>query len=109
MQLSIILLVAACIGVETAEQVLYRMGGRCRDRSMRFIGPGIALHFVWLTLWYFVLHAMPLGIALPLMGAQYVTVSLAGKFLFRERVDMQRWIGIAVITIGFVLIAANER
>ena len=91
------LLVGGCIVIETVEQVLYRMGSVAPDRGMRFIAPAVGLHALGLALWYFLLRVTPLGVALPLMGAQYITIALAGKVLFREPVDLPRWIGIAVI------------
>ena len=104
----IFIIVSACIVVITAEHVFFRLAARERRRYLTFVVPGIGLYGVELALWYLLLRETELGVALPLMGLQYAAVALAGKMLFGEKVDLRRWIGIAVIVIGVVFIAARQ-
>ena len=98
------LLVAGCIFLETTEQICYRLAGKNRARYVTFVAPGIAAHITRLALWYLLLKTQLLGVALPLMGANYIMVALAGRILFHERVDARRWIGTALIVAGCALV-----
>ncbi len=49
----------------------------------------------------------PLGIALPLLGANYVAIALGGRLIFHEQIDRRRIIGIALVIIGFVIVSAQ--
>ena len=55
-------------------------------------------------------RSTPLGVLLPLMGANFVTVAIAGRVLFGEQITRRRAVGIALVAIGFVLvgIASDE-
>jgi len=54
------------------------------------------------------LTLVPLGVAMPLMGASYVTTAFASRLLFKENVDGRRWLGIVVITAGLALICGKS-
>ncbi len=104
-----ILLIAWCIVSETIEQMLYRGAGD-RKGAARYLGfytPAITLHIVRLAVWLTVLKTVPLGIALPLLGANYAAIALAGRLVFHERIDRKRFIGIALVLIGFILVSAQ--
>jgi drug/metabolite transporter (DMT)-like permease len=104
------LLVAGCLLLETLEQSLYRLAGRTDNDRRRYLGtvvPAILTHLVRLTLWYLVLRWVRLGVAVPLMGATYLTIALVGKIFFHERVDRRRWLGTGLIMAGFVLVASH--
>jgi multidrug transporter EmrE-like cation transporter len=103
-----LLLVSCCIAIETTEQSLYRMAGRNRHQFLYRVAPAIVLHMVGLLLWYWLLKYMPLGQALPLMGANFVAIALVGRFIFCEEINWPRWAGIALILCGFVLVAAKS-
>jgi multidrug transporter EmrE-like cation transporter len=100
-----LLLVACCIVIETTEQSLYRLAGRNRGRFLFHVGPAVTLHIGGLMLWFLLLKHMPLGQALPLMGANFVTIALVGRIAFGETIDLRRWTGIGLILAGFVLVA----
>lgn len=96
-----------CALIETVEQLLYRVAGRDDKRYWSHVAVGTVLHVAYLVVWLLLLRLVPLSTALPMMGLQYVTIALAAKVLFGEKVDLRRWIGIAVIVIGFVLVAGH--
>lgn len=109
MPLSIVLLIGLCVLLETVEQCLFRLAGRRAHQYYFFIIPGVLLNIIGLLLWLFVLKSTQLGTALPLMAANNVTVAIAGKFLFGERVNLRRSIGIALIAVGFVFVAGQSQ
>jgi drug/metabolite transporter (DMT)-like permease len=104
------LMVGSCIVLETAEQSFYRLAGRAGGNRGRYVGsvvPAVVTHVVRLLIWYLVLRQVELAVAVPLMGATYITIALVGRVFFHERVDRRRWLGTALIAAGFVLVACH--
>src|SRR4051794_7408357 len=101
------LLILLCIAIETIEQCFYRRAGRKSSSFIPTVLPAIALNLLGLAIWLVVLKSVDLGRALPLLAANNLTVALAGKWLFGEKVDLRRWVGIVLIIAGFVLVAAK--
>lgn len=93
-----------CVLLETCEQVLFRLAGERPLWRGRAITGGILLYLCELVCWYWLLSYWPLGIALPLMGLNYVTVALAGSRLFAERLTVRRVVSIALIICGVTII-----
>ncbi len=98
----------ACVLCETLEQLAYRMAGRVSHRRLAWITLGIGWHILLLVVWFWLLRLVPLGVAMPLMGASYVTTAFASWRLFQENVDARRWLGIVVITVGLALICGKS-
>lgn len=72
--------------------------------------------FIWLWgisfvaatgLWLLGLQKLDLSYAYPLVSFGYVLVSLLSFLFFNERVDRNRWLAIAVISVGVILIAGT--
>lgn len=102
-----LLAIAFTILVETFEQLSFKMAARQADRAALWTGAGVVMHAVQLLSWFYALTLLPLSVAAPLMGATYVSVPLASKMLFREKIDLRRWIGIAAIVLGLAIISGE--
>jgi undecaprenyl phosphate-alpha-L-ara4N flippase subunit ArnE len=96
-----------CILLETAEQLGYNYAGKVPRYRFAWISFSVLMHMSILVFWFWVLTLLPLGIAMPLNGGTYITVALASKALFKEKINTRRWIGIAAIVLGLVLISVN--
>lgn len=107
MNMMLWLILAVCVLIETVEQCLYLLAGRRRGQWLRFVAPAILLHLVGMALWLYLLSKRPLGEVLPLLGANFVTVALAGRLFFGERFTARRLAGVALVTIGFVLVGLS--
>jgi undecaprenyl phosphate-alpha-L-ara4N flippase subunit ArnE len=57
-----------------------------------------------LLLWLLVLQRLDVGIAYPMLGLNFVLITLCGRFLFKESVDGRHWLGVLLILIGVVLL-----
>ena len=86
--------------VETLEQLLFKASAKYENLRHQFLIGGIVLHVVQLASWFFVLALLPLNKAVPILGATYITIALASKYLFKEQVDKRAWIGILAIIGG---------
>jgi undecaprenyl phosphate-alpha-L-ara4N flippase subunit ArnE len=82
-----------------------------QDWRGAFPGAFTALRSIWLWLavaclgaglliWLLVLQRLDVGIAYPMLGLNFVLITLAGRYLFDEPVDAQHWLGIALILVG---------
>jgi drug/metabolite transporter (DMT)-like permease len=58
-------------------------------------------------LWLAGLQKLDLSYAYPLVSVGYVLVTLLSAIFFRERVDSNRWMAVAVICVGVMLIAGT--
>lgn len=72
--------------------------------------------FVWLwgvcfvvatVLWLAGLQKLDLSYAYPLVSIGYVLVTILSAVFFKERVDGNRWLAVAVICVGVMLIAGS--
>ena len=96
-----------CVLLETVEHLAFSLAGRRPSARLRWMASGVALHLIALVVWLWLLTLLPLGVAMPLMGAAYITIPLASRWCFRERVDAARWLGIGAIVLGLVCLWAH--
>jgi drug/metabolite transporter (DMT)-like permease len=64
---------------------------------------GIACFLAEFVVWYALLSLVPLSLAVLIGSINIVAVMLAGKVLFRERLDRMRVTGMCLISIGVAL------
>ena len=57
------------------------------------------------VLWLYILKHYPLSQAYPLISLSYVMGMLAAVFIFHETVPMVRWLGVAFIMAGVVMVS----
>ena len=57
------------------------------------------------ALWLLGLQKLQLSYAYPLLSVGYILVNFLSAAVFRERVDGMRWVAVAIISAGVVLIA----
>lgn len=60
-----------------------------------------------LLLWLLVLQRMDVGIAYPMLGLNFVLVTLVARFAFHEPVDRRHWLGVALVMTGVVLLGGQ--
>lgn len=64
---------------------------------------GIACFSLEFAVWFFLLSLVPLSLAILIGSINIVAVMLAGRLLFRERLDRMRVAGMTLIAIGVAL------
>jgi undecaprenyl phosphate-alpha-L-ara4N flippase subunit ArnE len=62
---------------------------------------------VAMMLWLAGLSKLDLSYAYPLVSVGYVLVTFLSAVLFHEEVNAQRWLAVAVISSGVVLVAGS--
>lgn len=105
MNLAVIPAVIGCVIFETGQQVAFSLSGRIPTQKWQWLITGAICYLIQLLFWFWMLKLLPLGVAVPLIAANYITVSLASHFLFRESLNVQHWMGIGCIVFGIAMIA----
>ena len=96
-----------CISLENLEQLSYGFASKAPARRLVYNSLGVGIHVILFGVWFWLLTLLPLGIAMPLLGANYATVALGSHFLFKEKVSLWRWFGIVMIVAGLAMICAD--
>jgi uncharacterized membrane protein len=77
-----------------------------RKTAMRLV-PGIACMTIWFFLWLGLLEKLELSHIFPFEGLNPALMVLGAWFFFKERLSVRAWSGIALITIGIVLVSGS--
>jgi undecaprenyl phosphate-alpha-L-ara4N flippase subunit ArnE len=56
------------------------------------------------VLWLFALRTVPLSQAFPILGLQFALVPIASKWILRESMFGQQWLGVVAIVLGVALV-----
>ena len=105
MNLAVIPAVVGCVIFETGQQVAFSFSGRIPTQKWQWLITGALCYLIELLFWFWMLKLLPLGIAVPLIAANYITVSLASHFMFQESLNFQHWVGVGCIVFGIMMIA----
>ncbi|MFC7679903.1 EamA family transporter [Paenibacillus sp. GCM10028914] len=68
---------------------------------------GILFYGLATGIWFFVLSRLPLSLAYPLQSLAYALGIVAAWYFFGESVPLNRWVGVAVIVMGALIISAK--
>jgi multidrug transporter EmrE-like cation transporter len=68
---------------------------------------GLACYVISVVVWIVALSRVEVSIAYPMLSIGYIVNALLAWWLFGESVNAQRWLGIAVIVVGVVLVARS--
>jgi drug/metabolite transporter (DMT)-like permease len=109
-------LVLVSIGMAVTGQLLLKVGAHTpvhglgdlltdllRPATVAAFALSVAAALLWIT----VLSRSPLSYAYPLLGLGYALAVLLSAVLLGEHVSAQRWIGVLLIVLGFVVVAAS--
>ena len=68
---------------------------------------GVCLLILWLASRMALLSWADLSYVLPVTAVGYVLVAVAGKVLLHEQISGKRWVGIALIMLGVMLVSGG--
>lgn len=68
---------------------------------------GLACYVVSVVFWIVALSRVEVSVAYPMLSIGYVLNAALAWWLFNEQVTGQRWLGIAVIIVGVILVARS--
>jgi drug/metabolite transporter (DMT)-like permease len=112
------LLLALNALIVTISELLLKMGARATahiQSAFSWIGvTGLASPWTWLGIlfvilslvtWLHILRHVPLSIAFPLSNVVHVLVPLTSWIFLHELISPRRWLGIAFVLAGLVIVA----
>ncbi len=119
---SSILLILFSISIAVAGQILLKIGvnrigivdfSGLEALKQLFFGviksplviSGLFLYVISAAIWLVVLSAVDLSFAYPFIGLTYVMVLILSRFILKEDVNLIRWAGAIIITIGVIVIS----
>ena len=104
--------------VVTASELFLKLGARQTaqlEPALAWTGiSGLASVWTWLGIvcvilslvsWLNILRQIPLSIAFPLSNVVHVLVPLTSWMFLHELISTRRWVGIALVLIGLVIVA----
>jgi drug/metabolite transporter (DMT)-like permease len=99
------------------KQGLSRLQQSCKGSGMGSLVRGVVRQtYIWLwgvcfvlatALWLLGLQKLELSYAYPLVAFGYILVNILSALFFHESVNRNRWIAVAVIGLGVMLIAGS--
>ncbi|CAN5128727.1 4-amino-4-deoxy-L-arabinose-phosphoundecaprenol flippase subunit ArnE [soil metagenome] len=111
-QLVAIFLIVCATTIEAGGQLCFKKKStRSADGdlgSRMWLAGGIACMAVEAVVWTIVLKNMNVSTAYPMGSLSFVMVLLMSRILLKERVQRDRWIGVALILCGTVLLGLNS-
>jgi multidrug transporter EmrE-like cation transporter len=66
---------------------------------------GLACYGVSLLMWLAALSRLPVSVAYPMLSVGYVVNAAAAAFLYGEALTMQKVIGIALVSVGVIVLS----
>jgi uncharacterized membrane protein len=66
---------------------------------------GIALMMVWMVAQLSMFTWADLSYVLPMTASSYAFTAILGKFFLNEKISIERWTGIGLISFGVILVA----
>lgn len=71
----------------------------------KFVIIGFASYGISVPIWLVVLNKLDLSLAYPLVSSSYILIALFSKAFFKERISKLRWLSMAIIIIGVILLS----
>ena len=113
-------LILSCVALDVLRELLFKKStiSEGRDANMPFsttmdnsgvswAGAGAVVWSIEILMWAAVLSYLPLNIAFPIMSLTYAATPLAGKLVFGEVISKRRWLGIALVTAGVMIVGTT--
>lgn len=92
-------------GIETGKSAGATLSAGMNWAGMWPIAAGLASYGLSSVFWLLALKRFPLSTAYPMVSMSYILVMALGYFLFNETISMQKWFGVAFISVGVLFIA----
>ncbi len=115
MTLSVLASLIAMISCTVAANLLLKRGAMAENVSgslfHALFEPGIIFGFVFFgaaaALYAWILRSLPLNVAQSFAAAQFISVIVASSLVLSESIPPVRWLGIALIGLGILIVGLS--
>jgi multidrug transporter EmrE-like cation transporter len=73
-----------------------------------YVLAGVTIYVLSTVLWLWVLSKVPLSFAYPCISISYIIIIIAGKWVFKERIDKWKIAAIVLILLGVAALGLSE-
>lgn len=103
------IITAICAFLASIAQILYKLGTKKLKFNLTiiknyYILGGLGLYGVSAVLFIAAIRHGQLSVLYPIMATSYIWVSLFAAKYLKERMNMHKWLGIALILVGVLVI-----
>jgi uncharacterized membrane protein len=109
MTLAQLLLVILSQSAQVAGQLLLKRGMSGSGGRLPRVAGGLALLTIWFLAWLRLLQSLDLSYVYPFEGISLVLLVLAARVFLQEPIGARAWVGVALITMGMLLVGLNSR
>lgn len=106
--MSILLIILAsllsCAGQLCQKQATTVSGGR--HPLLLWLGGSILLLGLAMLIWLRVLQTVPVGVAYPMLSLNFIFVTLAARWLWRETLSLRHALGVVLIVAGVAIMGS---
>ena len=112
----IVLLVLLALSMGVVGQVLLKLGAHTPVHGVADLAgnlfrsitlTALAMYGVATLLWITALSRAALSYVYPMLGLGYVLVVIVSAMLLHEAIPIQRWIGVLLVALGFIVVATS--
>ena len=113
-------LILGCVALDVLRELLFKkstisegldanmpLSMAIANPAVSWAGAGAIVWGIEILMWAAVLSYLPLNIAFPVMSLTYAATPLAGKLVFGEVISQRRWLGIALVTSGVMIVGTT--
>lgn len=98
----------SCIGQLCQKQATRpAKSGRRGQHIALWLGLALLALGSGMALWLVVLQRVPVGIAYPMLSLNFVWVTLAARYIWREPVSAHHWAGVGMIIVGIMVLGGS--
>ncbi|WP_168384989.1 4-amino-4-deoxy-L-arabinose-phosphoundecaprenol flippase subunit ArnE [Erwinia amylovora] len=94
----------SCAGQLCQKQATHQRSGR--RVMLIWLAIGIFLLGLAMLLWLRVLQTVPVGVAYPMLSLNFIFVTLAARWLWRESFSLRQAIGVLMIVAGVAIMGS---
>ncbi len=78
-------------------------GPRCGGRHLiLWLGLSVALLGLGLLVWLLVLQHVDVSIAYPMLSLNFIFITLAARWIWKEQISPHHWLGVMLIILGII-------
>lgn len=91
----------SCGGQLCQKQATWRPG---RGHLFFWLAFSVLLLGCAMLLWLLVLQRIPVSVAYPMLSLNFIFITLAARFIWREPVSLRHWLGVVLIIAGISIL-----
>ena len=92
-------------------RLLSSQGAAVKNRlnaALTWMLPACLLLGLAMLAWLGALRGLPVSVAYPMLSLNFVLTTMAAQFIFKEKTSARHWSGVAVISLGIILVGLSQ-